>query len=480
MSSPRRSSWLRALPLGGALFPFQALAAALPLLATHLQLDQLHLEGSTTQALDTGSVVRQEARFGPGVSGSLQGSSLRLERTEFTTTAQLQSGLFRARVETGAAFASDRLDLSQVTFRRHAVPETPRLELSVGRTWWTSLATGIADGGTDLALSAGHRSALADLSLRWRNRKTSEDWHFSLPTGEGLSLQWNSRQESRRLEAALLPHTLATVIAGLEISTLTPTTGSAFWNLTDSGTTSRWSLGWTPSGQGWKASLVHTALSSRLTSLGWGQDSAQERRRFHALDWSADGFRQEASFETRAWTMSLGRQKMALDLTSLRFPFLAWNSLDNSEWGGIAGLMETRNDRLSGTARLESQWLRLEGRRSFPWLDGALGLELSRYELSSSLPWSRRKRSISLATSLETDTLDIRPLEAWVLWPSARISRRWNGWEATLSASQAIPLRIRQDPAPAPSSQSATAPASSPAPRPSGGLSLSLGLTHRF
>lgn len=443
-------------------------------------MDQLHLEGSSPNAPDTGSFVRQEARSGPGLSGSLQGSALRLERTAFTTTAQLESGLFRARVEAGAAFASDRIDLPQVTFRRRAVPETPRLELSLGHTWWTSLATGNVDGGTDLGLSAGHRSALAELSLRWRNRKTSEDWRFSLPTGEGLSLQWNSRQESRALEAVVLPHSVATMVAGLETSTLTPTAGSAFWNLTDSGTTSRWSLGWTPCGPGWKASFLHTALSSRLTSLGWGQDSAQERRRFHALDWSADGFRQEASFETRAWTMSLGRQKMALDLVSLRFPFLAWNALDNSEWGGISGILETRNDRLSGTARLESQWLRLEGRRSFPWLDAALGLELSRYELSSSLPWSRRKRSISLATSLETDTLDIRPLEAWVLWPSARISRSWKGWEATLSASQAIPLRIRQDPAPAPSSHSATAPANSPAPRPSGGLSLSLGLTHRF
>lgn len=421
-----------------------------------------------------------EGHTGPGLSGSLQGSALRLERDQFSTTAQLDAGIFLARVEAGAAFASDRIALSQVVFQRRAVPETPRLELTAGRTWWTRLATSIADGGTDLALSAGHRSALAALSATWRNRRSAEDWRFSLPTGEGLPLQWNSRQETRSLEASLLPRSWATLTARLETSTLTPTAGTAFWNLTDSGTTSRWSLGWTPSGPGWQARLLHTAFASRLTTLGWGQDSGQERRRFHALDWSADGFRQEASFETQPFALSLGRQEMRLDLASLRFPFLAWNSLDNSEWGGISGLLETRNDRLSGTARLESQWLRLEGRHAFPWLDGALSLELGCHTFASSLPWSRRKRSISLATSLETDTLDIRPLEAWVLWPSLRMTRSLGPWEATLSATQAVPVKLHQDAAPPRGTDSSSTQAPSPAPHPGGGLALRLSLQRRF
>lgn len=478
--SPRSTlSILRAVPLGAALFPFQAFAAPLPQLAAHLQLDALHLEGSAPSSQDSGSFVRLGGSFGPGLSGSLQGSALRLERDRFSNTAQLEAGLLKARVEAGAAFASDRIELPQVIFRRRAAPETPRLELAAGRSWWACLATGIADGGTDLALSAGHRGPLAELSLSWRNRKANEAWHFSLPTGEGLPLQWNSRQESRSVQALLLPGSLAALTARLETGTFTPTAGTAFWNLTDSGTASRWSLGWTPSGRGWRAGLVHTALASRLTTLGWGQDSSQERRRFHALDWRADGFRQEAAFETQTLALSLGRQEMGIDLTSLRFPFLAWNALDNSEWGGIAGILETRNDRLSGEARLESQWFRAESRHRLGWLDGAVGLELGRYALSSSLPWSRRKRSITLATSLETDTLDIRPLEAWILWPSLHLSRSWDRWETSLSAMQAIPLRIRQESAPANATEAAS-PAASPAPHPSGGLALHLSLMRRF
>lgn len=477
MIVPTHHHAIRAIPCGVALFLSCPQAAPLPLLGEHLGLDALHLEGEATPS-ERGSSVRLEASDGPGLDGSLQGTGIGISRPRLTATARLDSAGFYAKARIDAAPADDELAFPQVTFRRRASWPASSLEVGAGKDWWLHATLHTREGRQGLMMEGGQRNRAFELQAGGGYALEKEAWSFVLPGGEALACGWNSHLAKQSLGLTLAPGSASPVEARLIRTRFLPSSGSAFWNLTDSGAAQEWSLAWKPRLRGRHFALSHRQFESRLTTLGWGQDSGQERRRFHALDWSLDGFRQEASLQTGLWSIGGGRQKATLDLTGLRFPFLAWNALDQSSWSALTSLFETRNDRLKGQARLESQWLRLEV-ASFPLRLGIRpALELTHLEARATLPWSRRKNSIDLSSRLETDTLRIRPLEAWVLWPSVTVSRAWRNWEISASAVQALPLSIRQEAAPpVQGSDQTTGNASG---RSSGGHLLRLSVTRRL
>jgi len=475
---PTHRHAIRAIPCGVALFLSCPQAASLPLLAEHLQLDALHLEGEAP-ASERGSFVRMDLSDGPGLDGILQGTAVRIERPRLTMTARLDSAALFVRAQVDAAPANDELAFPQVTFRRHGSWPASSLEMGAGKDWWMHATLHTREGRQGLTLEGGQRNAAFEVQAGGGYALEKEAWSFVLPTGEALACGWNSHTATQSLGLVLAPRSASPVEARIGRTQLLPSSSSAFWNLSDSGTAQDWSLAWKPRLRGWRATLSHRQFESHLTTIGWGQDSGQERRRFHALDWNLDGYRQEASLQSGPWSVGIGRQKATLDLTGLRFPFLAWNALDQSSWSAFTGLFETRNDRLKGQARLESQWLRLEVTAFLSRLGIRPAVELTHLEAKAILPWSRRKSSIDLSSSLETDTLGLRPLETWVLWPSVQISRSWRNWELSASAVQALPLWIHQESATG-SQGSGKAATSSPGTEATGGHLLRLTLTRQL
>lgn len=437
-------------------------------------MDALHLEGGEPVP-ELGSFLRLDASDGPGLDGALQGTGIGIERPRLTMTSRLDSAGLFVRAQVDAAPANDELAFPQVTFRRHASWPASSLEMGAGKDWWLHATLHTRDGRQGLTLEGGQRNAAFEVLAGGGYALEKEAWNFVLPSGEALACSWNSHLAKQSLGLTLAPGSASPMEVRLIRTQFLPSSGSAFWNLSDSGSAQEWSLAWKPRWRDWHASLSHRQFQSRLTTLGWGQDSGQERRRFHALDWSLDGFRQEALLQAGPWSIGFGRQKATLDLVGLRFPFLAWNALDQTSWSAFTSLFETRNDRLNGQARLESQWMRLEIASLLSRFGIRPALELTHLEASATMPWSRRKSSIDLSSSLETDTLGIRPLEAWVLWPSLQISRAWQSWEISASAVQALPLWIHQEAAAA--SQGSAKAASTSGNEATGGRLLRLTLT---
>jgi hypothetical protein len=443
-----------------------------------LGLGELHLQGGPNP-FDSGSFVREDARFGPNLSGTIQSTPIDLESRSLSTTAQLDSAGAFARVQISTSPARDDLAFTQVLIQRRSIGPSAILEAGAGHAWWLRTRLQSLEGRPGWQVAAGRTGTAFEASIEWEEAQEAEDWSFSLPTGEALGVGWNSHRSRQAVGLSLAPNSPLCLTGNASWTRFSPTSGFPYWNLTDSGASRRWEIAWKPRWQDLRGVLSHRAFQGNLTTLGWGQDSGQERRRFHALKWALAGFRQEAGVDLRRMSVRFGRQEATLELTDLRAPFLAWNNLDDSPWGSMAALFETRNDRLKGLASLRSQWLSLTGRRSFGRLRAEAGLELTHLELESSLPWSRRRRSIDFSTSLETDTLRIRPLDALILWPSLKLARTHGQWDIALSAVQALPLRVRQTADPS-ASNSVSPLENSKQGTTSGGLTVRASLTRRL